>query len=129
MTDVWAPYGGYPKIVRQDINDNYLPRWLQAANYNTYYSGKLWNHHTVEYYNQPYAGGFNGSDFLLDPHTYQYLECDHDSQRCSAGQLCRKILARSYHQEPWFLVHAPIAPHGSVDLTPKFFSDAPKYAD
>ncbi|RSM02088.1 hypothetical protein CEP52_008241 [Fusarium oligoseptatum] len=50
VTDVWAPYGGYPKIVREGINDNYLPHWLQAAGYNTYYSGKLWNHHTVENY-------------------------------------------------------------------------------
>ncbi|KAF4472939.1 arylsulfatase [Fusarium albosuccineum] len=31
VTDVWAPYGGYPKIVREGINDDYLPHWLQAA--------------------------------------------------------------------------------------------------
>lgn len=72
VTNVWAPFGGYAKIVEEGINDEYLPQWVQAAGYNTYYSGKLWNHHSVENYNAPYAGGFNESDSLLDPHTYQY---------------------------------------------------------
>ncbi|UPL03531.1 hypothetical protein LCI18_014465 [Fusarium solani-melongenae] len=139
--DVWAPYGGYPKIVREGINDNYLPHWLQAAGYNTYYSGKLWNHHTVENYNQPYAGGFNGSDFLLDPHTYQYLNATMTRNGAPpvnyAGQYSPDLTAQKAYgflddalsnEEPWFLVHAPIAPHGTVDLTPNFFSDAPKYA-
>ncbi|KAH7235071.1 alkaline-phosphatase-like protein [Fusarium solani] len=139
--NVWAPYGGYPKIVREGINDNYLPHWLQAAGYNTYYSGKLWNHHTVENYNQPYAGGFNGSDFLLDPHTYQYLNATMTRNGAPpvnyAGQYSPDLTAQKAYgflddalsnEEPWFLVHAPIAPHGTVDLTPNFFSDAPKYA-
>ncbi|RTE77125.1 hypothetical protein BHE90_008380 [Fusarium euwallaceae] len=141
VTDVWAPYGGYPKIVREGINDNYLPHWLQAAGYNTYYSGKLWNHHTVENYNKPYAGGFNGSDFLLDPHTYQYLNATMTRNGAPpvnyAGLYSPDLTAQKAYgflddalsnEEPWFLVHAPIAPHGTVDLTPNFFSDAPKYA-
>ena len=45
---------------------------MQSAGYDTYYVGKLWNFHTVDNYNEPYARGFNGSDFLLDPYTYQY---------------------------------------------------------
>ena len=45
---------------------------LQEQGYNTYYTGKPWNGHTVDNYNTPTVKGFNGSDFLLDPYTYQY---------------------------------------------------------
>ncbi|PLB43296.1 Arylsulphatase [Aspergillus steynii IBT 23096] len=72
ITDVGLPYGGYPKIVSAGWNDNYLPLWMQDAGYDTYYVGKLWNSHTEQNYNDPYARGFNGSEFLLDPWTYRY---------------------------------------------------------
>lgn len=61
VTDVSPPYGGYPKFVSQGLNDNFLPVWLQANGYNTYYTGKLFNAHTVENYNSPYVKGFTGS--------------------------------------------------------------------
>ncbi|KAI3054302.1 hypothetical protein CBS147353_11448 [Aspergillus niger] len=48
VTDVNPPHGGYPKIISQGLNDNYLPVWLQEAGYNTYYTGKLFNVHTVD---------------------------------------------------------------------------------
>lgn len=57
--------GGYPKFVSEGWNDNYLPLWLQAAGYNTYYTGKLFNGHTASNYNDPPVNGWNGSDFLL----------------------------------------------------------------
>lgn len=142
VTDVWAPYGGYPKIVREGINDNYLPHWLQSAGYNTYYSGKMWNHHTVENYNMPAVGGFNGSDFLLDPHTYQYRNATMTRNGREpvnyAGEYSPDLTAeKAYgflheamsHDEPWFLVHAPIAPHSNIDLVPVFRGDMPVYAD
>lgn len=47
---------------------------MQDAGYNTYYSGKLWNGHTVSNYNETFAKGFNGSEFLLDPYTYKYYD-------------------------------------------------------
>lgn len=53
--------GGYPKFVAQGLNENYLPVWLQAAGYNTYYTGKLFNTHKVDNYDKPYAAGFTGS--------------------------------------------------------------------
>lgn len=53
--------GGYPKFVTQGFNENYLPVWLQQAGYNTYYTGKLFNVHTVDNYNSPYAAGFTTS--------------------------------------------------------------------
>lgn len=37
--------------------------------------------------------------------------------------------AVSHTDKPWFLVHAPIAPHGSVELVPKYLSDMPRYAE
>lgn len=142
VTDVWAPYGGFPKVVREGINDDYLPHWLQAVGYNTYYSGKLWNHHSVENYNKPYAGGFNGSDFVLDPYTYQYRNAtmsrnggvpvnyagqySPDVTAAKAHDFLREAIA---HDEPWFLVHAPIAPHSSVQLVPDVIMDRPEYAD
>ncbi|CAH0045966.1 unnamed protein product [Clonostachys solani] len=142
VTDVWAPYGGYPKIVREGINDNYLPHWLQDVGYNTYYSGKLWNHHTVDNYNAPYAGGFNGSDFLLDPHTYQYRNATMTRNGGPpvnyAGEYSPDITAeKAYgflhealsHDNPFFLVHAPIAPHSNVHFFPEFLADKPMYAD
>jgi len=77
VTDVSPPYGkshylvsrsnltgiagGYPKFVSQGLNDKYLPVWLQDAGYNTYYTGKLFNAHSVNTYNSPYAAGWTGS--------------------------------------------------------------------
>lgn len=142
VTDVWAPYGGYPKVVKQGINDDYLPHWLQGAGYKTYYSGKLWNHHSLENYDRPYAGGFNSSDFLLDPYTYSYRNAtmtrngappvnyegqySPDVTTSKAYELLSEAMA---HDKPWFLVHAPIAPHSSVNLVPDIWMDKPMYAD
>jgi Sulfatase len=53
--------GGYPKFVDQGFNENYLPVWLQQAGYNTYYTGKLFNVHTVTNYDSPEPAGFTGS--------------------------------------------------------------------
>lgn len=61
ITDVNPPYGGYPKFVAQGYNENYLPVWLQQAGYNTYYTGKLFNAHTIENYDSPFPGGFTGT--------------------------------------------------------------------
>lgn len=53
--------GGYPKFIREGLNDNYLPIWLQAHGYNTYYAGKLFNAHHVNNYNDPFVKGWNQS--------------------------------------------------------------------
>lgn len=54
--------GGYPKFISQGLNERYLPVWMQRAGYNTYYTGKLFNSHSVLNYNAPFAAGYNGSD-------------------------------------------------------------------
>jgi arylsulfatase A-like enzyme len=61
VTDVSPPYGGYPKFISQGLNDKWLPVWLQQSGYNTYYTGKLFNAHSVQNYNNPFPAGFNGS--------------------------------------------------------------------
>ncbi|KAI4656857.1 uncharacterized protein J4E78_006748 [Alternaria triticimaculans] len=136
--------GGYPKVVREGINDDYLPVWMQNAGYNTYYSGKLWNHHSVDNYNAPYAGGYNGSDFILDPYTYEYYNA-HMSRNGGPpisykGQYSPDVTAEkaydfleeaTQHLEPWFLTIAPIAPHSNVKLVPaeEYSADLPQYAE
>lgn len=67
VTDLKPPYGGYPKFVREGLNDKWLPVYLQELGYNSYYTGKLFNSHTVDNYDDPPVKGFNASDFLLDP--------------------------------------------------------------
>lgn len=127
MTDVAPPHGGYPKVVDRRINDDYLPLWMQEAGYNTYYAGKLWNFHSVSNYDTPYARGFNGSDFLLDPYTYRYWDTkiSHNGEPTVsyAGQYSTDVIADksyvllrealSHPEDPWFLTVVPIAPHSN----------------
>ncbi|KAK3367516.1 alkaline-phosphatase-like protein [Podospora didyma] len=128
VTDVNPPYGGYPKFIRQGFNNAYLPVWLQEAGYNTYYTGKLFNAHTVENYNAPYPAGWNGSDFLLDPYTYSYLNASYQRNQNPPvnykGQHSVDVLAEKAYgflddavkesSRPFFLGLAPVAPHSNV---------------
>ncbi|KAI1422147.1 alkaline-phosphatase-like protein [Xylaria sp. FL1777] len=129
VTDVSPPYGGYPKFVAQGFNENYLPVWLQQAGYNTYYTGKLFNAHTILNYHSPYPGGFTGSDFLLDPYTYDYLNStfqrNDEEPRSYEGQYSTDVMAekaygflddavRDLENNPFFLTVAPVGPHSNV---------------
>ncbi|KAJ4416610.1 hypothetical protein N0V85_002211 [Neurospora sp. IMI 360204] len=137
VTDVSPPYGGYPKFISQGFNEAYLPVWLQEAGYDTYYTGKLFNAHTVDNYDSPYIAGWNGSDFLLDPYTYSYLNATFQRNRdppvSYEGQYSVDVLAEkaygflddaaeNVHNRPFFLGIAPIAPHSNVE--PRFPSSA-----
>ncbi|OKL61427.1 hypothetical protein UA08_03146 [Talaromyces atroroseus] len=128
VTDVSPPYGGYPKFVDRGFNENFLPVWLQDAGYNTFYTGKLFNTHTVENYNQPHVNGFNGSDFLLDPFTYSYLNStyqrNHEPPVSYEGRHTTEVITEKalgflndglVAEQPFFLVIAPIAPHANID--------------
>ncbi|KAI0810638.1 alkaline-phosphatase-like protein [Xylaria sp. FL0064] len=129
VTDVSPPYGGYPKFVARGYNRDYFPVWLQQAGYNTYYTGKLFNAHTVLNYDKPYPSGFTGSDFLLDPYTYDYLNStfqrNGEKPRSYEGQYSTDVLAekaygflddavRDLHNRPFFLTVAPVGPHSNV---------------
>lgn len=124
--------GGYPKFVDQGFNENYVPVWLQAAGYNTYYTGKLFNAHTVFNYDSPHAAGWTGSDFLLDPYTYRYLNAtfqrNHDKPVSYEGKYATDVMAEkalgflneaiedvNSNGKPFFLTVAPTAPHSDVD--------------
>lgn len=127
VTDVKPPYGGYPKIVREGINDDYLPVWMQASGYQTYYTGKLWNTHNINNYDSPAVNGFNGSDFLLDPFTYDYWHARMTRNGAApqdySGQYSPDVIAEKalgfldeamQHDEPFFLTVAPVAPHSNI---------------
>ncbi|KAH7333145.1 arylsulfatase [Rhexocercosporidium sp. MPI-PUGE-AT-0058] len=136
ITDVNPPYGGYPKFVTQGFNEAYLPVWLQQAGYNTYYTGKLFNVHTVDNYNKPYAAGFTGSDFLLDPYTYNYLNSTFqhtdETPRSYEGEYVTDVLAQKAYglldeaveaDNPFFLTIAPIAPHANIQMNGSVLDD------
>ncbi|KAF7557311.1 hypothetical protein G7Z17_g832 [Cylindrodendrum hubeiense] len=132
VTNVSPPHGGYPKAVTQGVNDDNLFLWMQEAGFNTYYVGKLWNFHSVDNFNQPYARGFNGSDFLLDPYTYQYwnAKMTHNGEEpvSYAGRYSTDIVAEKAmswleealeQESPFFLTVSPIAPHSNWVIEPE----------
>ncbi|KAL4925257.1 sulfatase family protein [Aspergillus undulatus] len=129
VTDVSPPYGGYPKFVDRGFNENYLPVWLQSAGYDTFYTGKLFNAHTVDNYHSPCVNGFNGSDFLLDPFTYSYLNSTYQRNRDEPvsyeGRHTTDVISEKAlgfledginGERPFFLTVAPVAPHSNVDV-------------
>ncbi|KAK6062553.1 Arylsulfatase 3 [Seiridium cupressi] len=127
VTNVSPPYGGYPKFLSQGYNDKYLPVWLQEAGYNTYYTGKLFNAHSVGNYHSPHASGWTASDFLLDPFTYWYMNSTYQRNqdppvsyegRHSVEVLTEKALGlldeAAIAKRPFFLGVAPVAPHANI---------------
>ncbi|KAL5341218.1 arylsulfatase [Aspergillus crustosus] len=140
ITDVNPPYGGYPKFVTQGFNENYLPVWLQNAGYNTYYTGKLFNVHTVDNYNDPPAAGFTGSDFLLDPFTYNYLNSTFqrtgETPTSYEGEYVTDVLAQKAYrlldeaveaENPFFLTIAPSAPHADIQMSGSILDPDPVF--
>ncbi|KAM0353013.1 hypothetical protein ACHAPU_001899 [Fusarium lateritium] len=128
VTDVNPPYGGYPKFVSQGLNSKYLPVWLQEAGYETYYTGKLFNSHTINNYNAPFPSGWTGTNFLLDPGTYDYLNpiyqrnqeapVHHKGEHTSdlIAKYARELLEQAIDSEnPFFVTIAPIAPHSNIN--------------
>ncbi|KFA60090.1 hypothetical protein S40285_09331 [Stachybotrys chlorohalonatus IBT 40285] len=128
VTDVDPPYGGFPKFISQGLNDAYLPVWLQAAGYATFYTGKMFNSHTIDNYDSPHLAGWTSSNFLLDPGTYSYLNpiCQKDHERPVHHQgrhttdLIQEHAASLINEaidsgQPFFVAIAPIAPHSNID--------------
>ncbi|KAH8892108.1 Arylsulphatase [Thozetella sp. PMI_491] len=132
VTTVDPPIGGFPKFLDQGLNDNYLPIWLQDAGYATYYVGKLFNAQTILNYRFPeYAKGWTGSEFLLDPFTYSFLNPwfarnngipkPYPNQYTTdiVGQKALGFLdeaARNVDEKPFFLAIAPVGPHADVEV-------------
>ncbi|KAF2225292.1 alkaline-phosphatase-like protein [Elsinoe ampelina] len=131
VTDVRLPFGGYPKFVQEGLNGAWLPSWFQQESYNTYYTGKLMNNHSIINYNNPFPKGFNGTDFLIDPNTYIYnnasMQSNQDPPRYLPGQYSTDVVAQKAvdfmeeavgYENPFFLTVAPIAPHGETVIPP-----------
>ncbi|KAJ3462100.1 hypothetical protein MRS44_010653 [Fusarium solani] len=129
VTDVSPPYGGFPKFVSQGLNENYLPIWLQEAGYNTYYTGKLFNAHTINNYNSPFPAGWTGTNFLLDPGTYSYLnpiyQRNNEPPVQHHGTHTLDLISEYAHDlleeainsdKPFFVAIAPVAPHSNIDV-------------
>ncbi|KAF1922711.1 arylsulfatase precursor [Didymella exigua CBS 183.55] len=128
VTDVRAPYGGYPRFVEEGFNDDYLPVWLQKAGYNTYYTGKMMNGHSLSTYTNPRINGWNGSDFLIDPGTYIFYNAtmtrNHDPAKNYPGEYSTDLVSAAAvgfldeaikaSDRPFFLGVAPIAPHSET---------------
>lgn len=123
-----------------------MPLWFQSAGYSTYYSGKIFNAHTTKNYDAPLLPGFNGSEFILDPFTYQYYNTSMTRNGGSPvnyiGQYSPDLTAqKAYgfldealeHQQsksiPFFLTVAPIAPHADVELYPTMKAGPPQIAE
>ncbi|KAI4657014.1 uncharacterized protein J4E79_007629 [Alternaria viburni] len=129
----FAQEGGYPRFIEEGFNDAYLPVWLQEAGYNTYYTGKLMNGHSISTYDAPRANGWNSSDFLIDPGTYVFYNStmtrNHDVYRNSPGEYSTDLVANaavSFLDEaiaapdrPFFIGVAPIAPHSETITNPR----------
>ncbi|OSS48837.1 hypothetical protein B5807_06901 [Epicoccum nigrum] len=128
VTDVSAPYGGYPRFIEEGFNDDYLPVWLQNAGYNTYYTGKMMNGHSLSTYDKPRINGWNGSDFLIDPGTYIFYNAtmsrNHDPAKNYPGEYSTDLISAAAvgflddaikaSDRPFFLGVAPIAPHSET---------------
>ncbi|KAE8371284.1 alkaline-phosphatase-like protein [Aspergillus bertholletiae] len=130
VTDVHPPWGGYPKFVEGGFDKNFLPVWLQQAGYDTYYTGKLMNAHSIQSYVSPHVSGFNGSDFLLDPYTYDYMNAtyqrNHKAPVSYLGRHTTEVLTEKAMgfledaltgERPFFLAVSPIAPHSNMNGT------------
>ncbi|KAF2875643.1 arylsulfatase [Massariosphaeria phaeospora] len=128
VTNVQDPYGGYPQFIREGHNENWVPLWIQQAGYQTFYTGKLMNAQNITNYDEPFISGFNGSDFLLDPNTYSYMnpifQRNHDKpiphrNEYSTDLVKQKALgflddAAKDPSTPFYLTIAPIAPHSDI---------------
>jgi hypothetical protein len=92
ITDVKAPYGGWPKFVEYGFQSAWLPTFLEDAGYDVRYTGKLMNGQTVSTgialerstLTRPFGAqveniaalppkGLVDHAFLLDPFTYDYI--------------------------------------------------------
>lgn len=142
VTNLFPPWGGYPKFVQQGLNDDWLPHWLEQAGYSRYYVGKFLNSHTVDNYNAPPVKGWTNSSFLLDPYTYEYYNAvfTHNGGPVKSykGQYSPDLVTdfaldflddAAKQDQPFFIAVAPIAPHGNVKLEGGLEFGYPRYAE
>ncbi|KAJ9125075.1 hypothetical protein QFC22_000028 [Naganishia vaughanmartiniae] len=127
VTFVSRPWGGWEIFNEYDYVNHTLPDFLQTAGYSTYYTGKLMNGHTVDNCESLPVSGFNSSDFLVDPYTYDYWNPAFSRDNgpaiihpntYSTDLVKEKALdyleEASQSDQPFFLTVAPIGPHSWI---------------
>lgn len=106
---------------------------MQDSGYNTYYSGKLYNGHTVDNYDSPHVSGYTKSGFFLEPFAYQYFNVtmtrDKDAPINPVGKYSTDLLSETLQEfidhameepeKPFFMTAAPVAPHGFLTEWPE----------
>lgn len=127
ITFVDAPWGGWEIFNQYGYVGHTLPDFLQQAGYNTYYVGKFMNSHTAENCVSMPVSGFNGSDFLVDPYTYDYwtpgFSHNNGPVEIHNGTYSTDIVAEKSlghldealaDDRPFFVGIAPIGPHSRM---------------
>ncbi|GMK57933.1 hypothetical protein CspeluHIS016_0407670 [Cutaneotrichosporon spelunceum] len=128
ITNVELPHGGWVKFNNAGYVKHTMPDFLQAAGYNTYYVGKYMNQQTEANCVELPVSGFNASDMLVDPYTYDYwrpgfsvnngpVEIHEDTY--SNDIVAQKGLAHLdsalASSRPFFVGIAPIGPHSYMN--------------
>ncbi|KAI9345319.1 putative arylsulfatase [Obelidium mucronatum] len=140
FTDVFGEFGGYDKFLREGLNNEYLPKWLQRAGYSTYYIGKLLNGYGTHNYEQT-PGGWTDFDALVHPYVYDNFhpvfakngqKIDDFEGKFQVDVIQEKALnvlseaLKVVDEKPFFLYIAPTAPHTEVLFnSPKKVQQAP----
>ncbi|GAA6005584.1 sulfatase family protein [Rhodotorula paludigena] len=128
ITDVRAPYGGWPLFNEFGYNGHWLPSFLEQAEYDVRYVGKLMNGQTTNNTAALPAQGLVDSAFLLDPHTYDFWNpafstpagpVEYRFDEYSNDVVTEKALkflddAAQSPDKPFFVGIAPIAPHSHI---------------
>ncbi|KAJ3032058.1 hypothetical protein HDV00_008010 [Rhizophlyctis rosea] len=126
FTDVFGGYGGYDRFLEYGLNKDYLPKWLKAAGYDTYYIGKFLNGYGLPNIDQ-LPGGWNVFDALVNPWIYDFYhpvfsrngaEAKHYKGVHQVDVIAGKALdildEATESDKPFFLYLAPSAPHTTV---------------
>ncbi|KLT43955.1 putative arylsulfatase precursor [Cutaneotrichosporon oleaginosum] len=141
ITFVELPHGGWQKFNDYGYVSHTLPDFLQAVGYNTYYVGKYMNDHTVKNCVELPVSGFNASDILVDPYTYDYwrpaFSVNNGPAEIHNGSYSTDLVGEKSLRhldtalaadEPFFIGIAPIGPHSYMDSS-KRESSARLYMD
>ncbi|KEF60263.1 uncharacterized protein A1O9_05113 [Exophiala aquamarina CBS 119918] len=131
LTHVFPPGGAFEKFVTSGQDQDYLPHWLTAANYNAEYYGKFMNGYSTATYNIT-PKGWTHTDILVNPYTYDLnnvvisrnglrptvYDGYHQSDILRAISLNRLDYLTS-QDKPFYIQIAPTAPHSGTSGPPE----------
>ncbi|WVQ74652.1 hypothetical protein IAR50_004254 [Cryptococcus sp. DSM 104548] len=136
VTFVTKPWGGWEIFNKLGYHGHTVPDFVQAAGYNTFYTGKFMNDHTDKNCESLPVSGFNSSDILVDPYTYDYwtpaFSRDNGPAKVHEGEYSTSLVhekALAYIEDglkderPFFLTIAPVACHSWISHTSKLDLD------